>query len=257
MNGLWLVVAAGLFWLSWLLMPGVGVTDPRRIFELVASQRSLVAASVVVQLLSAALYVPAMVGIVSDTTLRRDCRVRWGVSLSLVGAMGSAADAVLHLLAFAMTAPGVDPGPMIPVMAFMQGSGLILLAPMIISFFAGGWVLADALGRIGVTSRWNGRAYGIAITAAVTGGALATADLVSSRLVGLTFLAIVSAAQAWTGLAVHRHALIHGGGPPRHREHRLQNPYSGCPVAGGDLEAFERMRPSFDTPAPPAAQSSN
>jgi hypothetical protein len=147
-----------------------------------------------------------MVGIVSDTTFRRDRRVKWGVRLLLVGTMGSAADAMLHLLAFAMTAPGVDTGPMIPVMAFMQGPGLILLAPMIISFFAGGWVLAGALGRSGVMSRWNGRAYAIAIAAAVTGGALATADLVSSRLVGLTFLAIVSAAQAWTGLAVQRHA---------------------------------------------------
>jgi hypothetical protein len=208
MNGLWLVAAAGLFWLSWALMPGVGVTDPGRIFELVAAQRSQVAASVVIQLVSAVLYVPAMVGIVSDTTFRRDRRVRWAVRLVLVGTMGSAADAMLHLLAFAMTAPGVDPGPMIPVMAFMQGPGLILLAPMIISFFAGGWVLAGALGRIGVMSRWNGRAYVIAIAAAVTGGALATADLVSSRLVGLTFLAMVSAAQAWTGLAVQRHALI-------------------------------------------------
>jgi hypothetical protein len=208
MNGIWLVAAAGLFWLSWLLMPGVGVTDPGRIFELVAAERSRVAASVMVQLASAALYVPAMVGIVSNTTLRRDRRVRWGVSLLLVGAMGSAADAMLHLLAFAMTTPGVDPDPMIPVMAFMQGPGLILLAPMILSFFAGGWVLAGALGRIGVMSRWNGHAYAIAIAAAVTGGALATADFVSSRLVGLTFLAIVSAAQAWTGLAVQRHALI-------------------------------------------------
>jgi hypothetical protein len=43
------------------------------------------------------------------------------VALLLLGAMGSAADAVLHLLAYAMTAPGLDRGPLLEVMAFMQG----------------------------------------------------------------------------------------------------------------------------------------
>jgi hypothetical protein len=27
--GLWLCAASAFFWLSWLLMPGVGMTDPR------------------------------------------------------------------------------------------------------------------------------------------------------------------------------------------------------------------------------------
>jgi hypothetical protein len=49
------VAAAALFWLSWLLMPGVGVTDTRRSFELVGARRSAVLASVVLQLVSAAL----------------------------------------------------------------------------------------------------------------------------------------------------------------------------------------------------------
>jgi hypothetical protein len=42
--GICLAAAAGLFWLSWALMPGVGVTDAGRIFELVASQRPACAA---------------------------------------------------------------------------------------------------------------------------------------------------------------------------------------------------------------------
>jgi hypothetical protein len=204
MNGGWLVAAAGLFWVSWLLMPGVGVTDAGQIFELVASRRPLVSASVVIQLVSAMLYAPAMVGVVSKPQIGRDRHACWGAGLLLVGAMGSAADAVLHLLAYAMTAPGVAPAPMIPVMTFMQGPGLIVLAPMIASFFAGGWVLAAALSRMAVVSRWNARMHGLAFVTAAAGGLLVTSGLVPSRIVGLTFLAMVSAAQAWTGIALHR-----------------------------------------------------
>jgi hypothetical protein len=51
------IAGAALFWLSWLFMPGVGVTDAAQIFDLVAHKRSSVMLSVVTQLLSAALYV--------------------------------------------------------------------------------------------------------------------------------------------------------------------------------------------------------
>jgi hypothetical protein len=208
MNGLWFVAAAVLFWLSWLLMPGVGVTDPQQIFALVASQRSLVAASVVVQLLSAALYGPALVGIVSDGDLGRVPALRWGAALLLVGAMGSAADAVLHLLAYAMTAPDLEAGSLIRVMAFMQGQGLFLLAPLILSFFVGGFVLSIALAMAGLVSPWNARLHGLAVAVAIVGGALASSALVSPRAVGLSALAMVSAAQAWVGVSLYRR---HGG----------------------------------------------
>ncbi|HWQ35241.1 MAG TPA: hypothetical protein VNQ79_20515 [Blastocatellia bacterium] len=124
-------------------MPGVGVTDAEQIFRLVASQRSLVAASVIIQLISAVLYVPALLGTASEAifTVSVNCDppaqallgtaseaitgqipgVKWSAGLLLVGATGSAADAVLHLLAYAMTAPGLDLATLIRVMAFMQG----------------------------------------------------------------------------------------------------------------------------------------
>jgi hypothetical protein len=158
--------------------------------------------SVITQLLSAVLYVPALLGVVSDARSGRVPALRWGADLLIVGAMGSAADAVLHLLAFAMTAPGVPRAPMIPVMAFMQGPGLFLLAPLVLSFFLGGAVLSFAFGGAGVISRWNARLHVIGLAVAVIGGGLASSGLVPARLVGLTFLAIVSAAQAWVGLAL-------------------------------------------------------
>jgi hypothetical protein len=71
--------------------------------------------------------------------------------------MGSAADAVLHLLAYAMTAPGLD------TMAFMQGPGLLLLAPLILCFFVGGAWLSVALARAGIVPRWNPLLHGAAV----------------------------------------------------------------------------------------------
>jgi len=202
MGGLWLVVAAAAFWVAWLLMPGVGVTDPGQIFALVSSQRSLVAGSVVLQLLSAVFYIPALLGLVGDTKLRHVRAVRWGAGLLIAGAMGSAADAVLHLLAYAMTAPDLDRTSLVSVMAFMQGPGLFLIAPLILSFFLGGAMLSLGLANAGVVSRWNFRTHGIAVGAAILGGALASSGTVPPRAVGLGFLAIVSGAQAWAGVAL-------------------------------------------------------
>jgi hypothetical protein len=151
---------------------------------------------------SALLYIPALTSIAADPRLTREHLVPWGAMLLIAGAMGSAADAVLHLLAYAMTAPNIDQASMIPVMAFMQGPGLLVLAPMLASFFIGGAALSIGLGRLGVVSRWNGRSHVIAILVAIVGGLAATARLVPGRVVGLVFLAMVSGAQAWAGIAL-------------------------------------------------------
>jgi hypothetical protein len=202
MAGLWLVAAATLFWLSWIFMPGVGVTNPEQIFGLVARQRPLVAASVVMQLASAVCYVPAMIGVLVDHRLGRGRAFRWAAGLLLAGAMGSAADAVLHLLAYAMTYPGLERTALVPVMSFMQGPGLVLLAPLIVSFFAGGGVLSFALVKVRAVSPWNTGLHLLGVAVAVGGGLLAASSLVPPRAVGLTFLGLVSAAQAWAGVAL-------------------------------------------------------
>ena len=202
MSGLLLIGAAACFWLTWALMPGVGVTDPREIFALVQSQRQMVMASVVLQLLSAVLYVPALLMLVTDRMVGDRRAVRWGAGILLVGAMGSAADAILHLLAFAMTAPDVNQQLMLPVMAFMQNEGLVLLAPMLAAFFIGGAWLAYALAQAGVVWRWNGHLHLAALPVLVAGGALAGARLMSPRMAGLAFLGVVSAAQILSGLGV-------------------------------------------------------
>jgi hypothetical protein len=213
MSGLSLVTAAALFWLSWLLMPGVGVTDAAEIFALVSSRRPLVLASVITQLVSAVLYVPALMGVMRDPEVGRDRWARYGAALLLVGAMGSAADAVLHLLAYAMTAPGLDRSALIPVMAFMQGPGLVLLMPLVLSFFIGGALLSVALARHGIVPRANARLHAVAVLIALAGWAWASSGSISPRFVGLAVLAAVSAAQAGVGIKVwKRRARATSGG---------------------------------------------
>jgi hypothetical protein len=194
--------ASACFWLAWVLMPGVGVTDAREIFALVSSQRPRVAASVALQLFSAALYAPALIGLAASPGLAGSRGLRGAAATLLTGAMGSAADAVLHLLAFAMTAPGLDRETQVPAMVFMQGHGLLLLAPMILAFFAGGAWLSASLHRLDVVPRWNAWAHALALGVAVGGAGLAATGLVPARLVGLATLGVVSCAQAGIGVAL-------------------------------------------------------
>ena len=209
--GLLLIAAAVLFWLSWLLMPGVGVTDPTQIFELVAHKRGAVMLSVITQLLSAALYIPALLGISWGTGQMSNAGVRWGTGLLLLGAMGSAIDAVFHLVAYAMTMPGLELGSLLKVMAFMQGPGLRVVAPFILGFFVGGVFLSIALAKSGAVSKASAYMYLIALGIALAGGAAASAGILPSRVVGLSVLGAVSVSQALIGFElfrVHRTAAL-------------------------------------------------
>jgi hypothetical protein len=203
-GGTCLVAAALLFWLAWLLMPGVGVTDAHEIFRLVGAHRGRVLLSVVVQLASAVLYVPAVVGIASDARLGAARGMRRSVALLGIGALGSSADAMLHLLAYAMTKPGLDAAALAPVMRFMQGPGLRLLAPLLLAFFAGGAWLSAAAARDGLVSQANPRLHLAAVATAILGAVLAKLDWVSARIIGLAVLGIVAAAQVGVGVGLLR-----------------------------------------------------
>jgi hypothetical protein len=201
--GLWLVAAAALFWVSWLLMPGVGVTDAASILERVGPQRGSVLLSVWLQLASAACYAPALVGLAAHPRLGALRGVRGAATVLLVGAMGSAADAVFHLLAWAMTAPGLSGESLVPVMAAMQGPGLRVIGPLILAFFVGGAWLSIALARGGVVPRANPGLHALAVVVAVVGAALASGPA-AARAAGLAVLALIAGAQAWIGLALWR-----------------------------------------------------
>ena len=198
------MAAAASFWLSWLLMPGVGITDAGRILDLVGQHPVRVRASVALQLLSAACYAPALVGIVATRRLRRQRAIRAGAILLSIGAMGSAADAVFHLLAVEMAAHGIDRAAVVPVMARMQGGGLLFIAPMILAFFVGSGVLALGFTRAGVVPRANPLLVLLAVALAAVGGSLAAGNAGAARAVGLAVLGLVSASQAWLAVAIVR-----------------------------------------------------
>jgi hypothetical protein len=123
--------------------------------------------------------------------------------------MGSAIDAVFHLLAYAMTMPGLEPSSLLKVMAFMQGPGLRLVEPFILGFFAGGILLSIAFAKSGAVSKASAYMYPIALGIAVVGGPAASAGFLPSRIVGLSVLAAVSISQVLIGFELsrnHRHA---------------------------------------------------
>ena len=100
-SGEYLIGAACSFWMAWFLMPGLGVTDTREIFRLVGSHRANVSLSTFLQLCSAVVYVLAMVRLAADPQLGAKRAIRGSAVVVLLGALGSAADSVLHRLAYA------------------------------------------------------------------------------------------------------------------------------------------------------------
>jgi hypothetical protein len=101
-----------------------------------------------------------------------------------------------------MTAPDVESASLVRVMAFMQGPGLLLLAPLLACFFVGGAWLSVALARARLVSRGSATLHGVAVGLAVAGGAAASRGFVPPRAVGLAVLACVAGAQVWVGLAL-------------------------------------------------------
>lgn len=190
--GAWLLVASLAFWLSWLLMPGVGVTDTAQIFALVGAHRASVRLSVVLQLVSAAAYAPGLAGVLGSEWGRGSAGVRLGCVLLLVGAMGSAADAILHLVAYEMTAPGVPAEAMAPVMRRLQGPDLAFLLPFVAAFFAGHAVLVGALRRRSPLARLGFASLLLAPLVAAAGAPATRAGLLAPRGVGLAVLAALA-----------------------------------------------------------------
>jgi hypothetical protein len=197
--GAWLVAASAGFWLCWALMPGVGVTDAARIFALVGASRGSVLASVVLQLASAAAYAPGAAGLLGSTLARRSRALRLGCVLLVTGAMGSAADAMLHLVAYEMTAPAAPAAALEPVMRRLQGPDLALLLPFVAAFFAGHALVVTALRREGPLARFGFRLLLAAPAIAAAGALAARAGLLPGRLAGLATLGAVAASLAAAG----------------------------------------------------------
>jgi hypothetical protein len=179
--GVALAAGAGCIFVAWTLMPDAATNDAGHILSAVTSARARVHASALLQLLGSALLVPGLVAQARErptTTL--------GVIGTLWGALGMAADAVFHQLAYEMTAPGLAREALLPVMEKMQTAELAPHLPLLLAFVIGpvllGWQLRRAEGP-GVSSP---------ILAALLMAPAATipVGLLAVRLVGLPKRAI-------------------------------------------------------------------
>lgn len=194
------LIGAGVsFWLAWFLMPLPGTTDAAFILEQVALTRGSVFASVAVQLVSSALLVPGVLGVVQATPLRESRSAFLAASLVGIGATGFAADAIYHLLAAEMVAPGVSREAMLPVMERFQSADLVFIVPQLLALVVGVAWLALLAARAGAASRWTPRLLALALVVAVAGGAAARAFGGGRRAVALGALALFSLAIAELG----------------------------------------------------------
>lgn len=194
------IVAAALFWPVWFLMPEPGTVDAGFILAAVAEQRAAVLTSAILQTICAVAVVPAALSVATSRSLL----VRMGAVLMLTGALGNAADAVYHQMAYEMTAPDVDRAAMLPVMTRMQTEQILLLAPLLVAFFPGAACFCIGLSREGRAPRQIGRLFAIAL---VFGLAAALGGLtlgISPRLFTLKALAIFCVAMGWTGWHMRR-----------------------------------------------------
>jgi hypothetical protein len=200
--GFSLLLAAVTFWIAWVLMPGVGITDAALILQLVSENRNQVLLSSVIQLLSSACFAPLPFALMAVMHRKNSTMLVAGTILLLIGAMGVAADAIFHLLAYEMVGPGTERPQMLLVMRRMQEVDLLWILPLIGAFFIGAVLLAIGLARCEIVSLWNPALYGLALILALAGGPLAKAQGISPRLVGLGVLGLVSISLAWIGFAL-------------------------------------------------------
>jgi hypothetical protein len=200
--GGFLVAASIAFWVSWLLMPGVGVTDTATIFALIGAHRSGVFASVILQLMSAAAYAPGLFAIARSNHASQTWPIRAGCVLLAMGAMGSAADAIFHLVAYEMTGPGLAAEALAPVMRKLQGTDLALLLPFVVAFFAGHALLVVGHRHRGPLARAGFLALVASPAILLAGAPMVRLGILAGRVVGLAFLAATAGSLALIGVSI-------------------------------------------------------
>jgi hypothetical protein len=199
------VGAAISFWLAWFLMPLPGTTDAAFILEQVAATPERVFWSVALQLISAALFVPGLLGLVSVSALRGSRGAFVAAALVGIGATGLAADAIYHLLAYEMSLPGVTREAMLPVMQRFQSTDLVFVAPQLLALLGGVGLLAWRGARAGAVSHWAPRLFVTALAVAAAGGAaVRAAGGAGRRALALSVLALFSLAVAELGASLWR-----------------------------------------------------
>ena len=202
--GACLIAAGAAFWLSWFLMPLPGTADAAFILQEVGAASDSVVASVAVQMVCCALFVPGLLGLARAPALRDSGAAFAGASLAGIGVTGFAADAIYHLVAVEMTRPGVARDAMLPAMTRLQSGDLVFIAPQLLALVIGVAVLAVVAARAGLAPRRVPRELLGALAVALIGGAIVRAVGEGRRAVALAVLALFSLAIAELGAALAR-----------------------------------------------------
>ncbi|WP_207496080.1 hypothetical protein [Aridibaculum aurantiacum] len=205
--GILLIFAAVTYFASWALMPDQGTADTAHILSIVQQERQWVLASVIVQIISSVLYIPALFLMVHALPFKGPSLV--GVVLLAIGAMGMCADAFFHLLAYFMTDDAVHMKEgVVQVMTSMQTKGLRFLVPLLLPFFVGTTILADGLRRLQIVSRLPLILATAAFLVAMAGGLLVNKVLGYGRgTLVLLVLAMFGAAQVAIGANLLRRSV--------------------------------------------------
>ena len=151
-TGILFICGAIGFFTSWSLMPDPGTTDTSHILDIVKQSRSNVINSVVIQIITSAVYVAALFLLTQISFPLKKVSLL-GVCLVGVGVLGLCSDAFFHLLAWFMTDDSVSiQRDVVRVMEFIQTDGVRFLIPLLILFFVGGLMLAMGLSKQKVIS---------------------------------------------------------------------------------------------------------
>ena len=199
LTGYLLIAAAIAFWVSWFLMPDPGTTDTAHILQIVKASRISVFFSVIIQIMSAVLYLVALLFIARTGS---NSRTMAGLILFGIGVLGLCSDAFFHLLAYFMTDDSVTvQQDVVRVMEFMQTKGVAFLIPLLLPFFVGSILLAMGLNKQAIISK---RAVFIFASGLIAGIAAAilmnTVAEYKGPAVTLTVLGVFAAGQTIIGL---------------------------------------------------------
>lgn len=182
-----------------------GTTDAGFILAEVGATSGRVFWSVAFQLISSALFAPALLGLVSVSPRRGAGLGFAAASLVGVGVTGLAADAIYHLVAYEMSLPGVTRDAMLPVMDRFQSADLVFVAPQLVALLGGVGLLGWSAARAGVASHWVPRLLGLALGVALVGAAALRAGGGAGRLaLALSVLALFSLSLAELGRGLWR-----------------------------------------------------
>ncbi len=206
LTGLLLIFSALTFWLSWFLMPDQGTADTLHILTIVKQNRSSVFYSVIIQIISSVMYIPALF-LLSKLISQLKTITLTGMVLLAIGAMGMCADAFFHLLAYFMTDNSINiQADVVKVMGFMQTQGIIFLAPLLLPFFIGSLILSIGLNKQRYVSRLPQSIFILAFVTGILGMITINKFLGFGRpTLVLSVLGLFATGQIITGFEIIKH----------------------------------------------------